>query len=212
MALQKPPAEPPGQDQERDAVFSEIEQIVKGEHPDAFHILGAHLSLGSQPGVWVRAFLPQAREAFVVLWEEQGQDHLMYKFHPDGFFAAFFPGRQELFPYRLKIITEDGSPQVLEDPYRFPPLLTDFDLHLIGEGSHRHFYEKLGAHLCELDGIRGVRFAVWAPNAICISVMGDFNEWDGRRHPMRRRGLSGIWELFVPGIGEGEVYKYEVKS
>ena len=213
MAGRKPKSERSGQHQIKSAVFSEIEQIVKGEHSDAFHILGPHLGHHeSQPGVWVRAFLPKAREAFVVLLEEQGQDHPMEKLHPDGFWAAFFPTRQEIFPYRLKITMADGTTQLLEDPYRFPPLLTDFDLHLIGEGNHRHFYEKLGAHLCDLDGIRGVHFAVWAPNAIGVSVMGDFNRWDGCRHPMRRRGLSGIWELFVPGVGEGETYKYEVKS
>ncbi|MBI4459397.1 MAG: 1,4-alpha-glucan branching enzyme, partial [Acidobacteria bacterium] len=194
-------------------MVSEIEQIVKGEHPEAFRILGIHPGdRNGEAGVWVRAFLPQARQAFVILLDEQDQEHEMENLHPDGFWAAFFPGRQELFRYRLKLLGENGAVQVLEDPYRFPLLLTDFDLYLIGEGSHQQYYEKLGAHLWELEGVPGVRFAVWAPNAICVSVIGNFNEWDGRRHPMRRRGGAGIWELFVPGIGEGEIYKYEIKS
>ena len=91
-------------------------------------------------------------------------------------------------------------------------MLTEYDLYLLGEGTHYKSYEKLGAHLMELEGVRGVAFAVWAPNAQRVSVVGNFNSWDGRRHPLRVRGSSGVWELFVPGLGEGEIYKYEVKG
>jgi 1,4-alpha-glucan branching enzyme len=105
-----------------------------------------------------------------------------------------------------------GGQRDFEDPYRFPPVLSDFDLHLIAEGTHHNAYEKLGAHLVELEGIRGVAFAVWAPNAQRVSVVGDFNRWDGREHPLRVRGGSGVWELFIPGLAEGEIYKYEIKG
>ncbi len=108
--------------------------------------------------------------------------------------------------------TLEGDEWEFDDPYRFPPFLSDFDLHLLSEGTHYDAYEKLGAHLREIEGVRGVTFAVWAPDARRVSVVGDFNNWDGRRHPLRVRGESGIWEIFLPGLGEGEIYKYEIKS
>src|SRR5690606_14253154 len=99
-----------------------------------------------------------------------------------------------------------------DDPYRFPPLLGELDLYLMGEGKHRRLYERMGAHPETIDGIDGVMFAVWAPNAARVSVVGDFNRWDGRCHVMRRRHESGIWELFIPGLERGETYKYEIKG
>src|SRR5581483_9265739 len=105
----------------------------------------------------------------------------------------------------------NGTEQDIEDPYRFPPILTDFDLHLHGEGTHFESYKKMGAHLSVCDAVAGVRFAVWAPNALVVSVIGDFNEWDSRRHPMRLR-TGGIWEIFLPEIGVGTHYKYQVRS
>ena len=98
------------------------------------------------------------------------------------------------------------------DPYAFPPVLTEYDLYLSGEGTHYQKYEKLGAHVREVAGVRGVHFAVWAPNARRVSVVGNFNFWDGRVHPMRHRGSSGIWEIFIPGLDEGELYKFEILS
>ena len=98
------------------------------------------------------------------------------------------------------------------DAYVFPPVLTDFDLHLLGEGSHWQSYEKMGAHLREITGVQGVQFAVWAPNALRVSVVGDFNRWDGRVHAMRSRGNSGVWEIFVPELADGVIYKYEIRS
>src|SRR5208282_3611577 len=97
------------------------------------------------------------------------------------------------------------------DTYAFPPSLSDFDLYLMGEGTHYQKYEKMGAHLVTFEGVAGVQFAVWAPNALRVSVVGDFNQWDGRTHPMRNRGPSGVWELFVPGLQEGAIYKYEIR-
>ena len=99
----------------------------------------------------------------------------------------------------------------MHDPYSFPHLLTDYDLHLLNEGRHWQCYDRLGAQLRKIDGIDGVNFAVWAPNATSVSVVGDFNHWDGRRHPMRKHIPSGFWELFVPGLGEGTLYKYQIR-
>ena len=106
----------------------------------------------------------------------------------------------------------DGHSWDFVDPYQFGPVLTDFDLHLLGEGTHYRNYERLGAHIRTHQGFRGVHFAVWAPNAQRVSVIGNFNHWDGRRHPMGNRGATGIWEIFIPDLCQGEVYKYEIKS
>jgi 1,4-alpha-glucan branching enzyme len=163
----------------------------------------------------IRTFQPQAHAVFV---NRSGTLFVMECIHPEGVFEAVFPGEDEFFRYTLAI-TLHPSPEAggagsyeTDDPYRYPPVLTDFDLHLFNEGTHLHLYKKLGAHLMEHDGTAGVCFAVWAPNAERVSVIGNFNQWDGRRHPMRPRGASGVWELFIPGIKEGELYKYEIKT
>ncbi len=198
------------------AAPEEIDLIVRGDHSDPFHILGAHpLTLEGKPGVAIRAFLPEAAEAWVMRSVAAGQKPVLQKFervHAEGFFELVFPGETQIFPYRLRVKDRQGYEWEFEDPYRFPPVLSDFDLHLMGEGTHYKKYERMGAHLKEMQGVRGVGFAVWAPNARRVSVTGNFNHWDGRRHPMRVRGGTGIWELFVPGLSEGEVYKYEIKS
>ena len=121
------------------------------------------------------------------------------------------PATAEPFPYRLAVENHEGHAWEFDDPYRFGPVLTDFDLHLLGEGTHYKSYEKLGAHVRTHEGVQGVHFAVWAPNALRVSVVGNFNHWDGRRHPMRSCS-GGIWEIFLPGLGQGEVYKFEIKS
>src|SRR5690606_4669167 len=115
-------------------------------------------------------------------------------------------------PYRLAVEDGAGHSWQFVDPYKFGRVLSDFDMHLLGEGNHLHAYDKLGAHVIEVDGIRGVHFAVWAPNAQRVSVIGNFNHWDGRRHPMRNLGPTGFWEIFIPDLSEGEVYKFEIKS
>ncbi len=191
----------------------ETERLVRGEHDDPFRILGAHPAKQHRhDGILVRAFLPQADQAAVIPSEGNGTPQPMRKTHAAGVFEAFFSDRKEFFAYRLQVKRGSGPPQLLEDPYRFPPLLTDFDLYLFAEGTHQALQEKLGAHLCEVQGVSGVLFAVWAPNAKGVSVIGDWNEWDTRRHPMRSRGQSGVWELFLPGVPEGSIYKYEVRS
>ncbi len=198
------------------ANVDEIKQIVHGDHSDPFHILGAHpVKAGGKPAVAIRAFLPEAENAWVMRDAPQGHEPSSLPFtriHPDGFFELVFPDQAQLFHYRLRVKNHEGYEWEFEDPYRFPPVLSDFDLHLMGEGTHYKKYERMGAHLREIESVHGVAFAVWAPNARRASVIGDFNHWDGRRHPMRVRGGSGIWELFIPGLAEGEVYKFEIKS
>jgi len=192
------------------AVVEEIEQILHAEHADPFHVLGAHpVHLKGKPAIAIRAFVPDAAELWVL--RETGAFPLQ-RIHAEGFFEAVFPSESQIFHYRLRAKNADGQEWDFDDPYRFPPVLSDFDLHLLSEGTHYDAYEKLGAHLREMEGVLGVVFAVWAPNARRVSVVGDFNHWDGRRHLMRVRGSSGIWELFLPGLGEGEDYKYEIKS
>jgi 1,4-alpha-glucan branching enzyme len=134
----------------------------------------------------------------------------MARLHPAGLFEAVFPDRREPFPYRLRWADAGRAEYEAEDPYRFPSTLSGYDLHLLGEGSHYRIYEKLGAHCAFLAGVAGVTFAVWAPNARRVSLVGDFNGWDGRRHPMRLHPGNGIWELFLPELGAGTLYKFEV--
>jgi 1,4-alpha-glucan branching enzyme len=186
---------------------AEIEAIVNGSHGDAFGILGPHPIPRRKTASWeVRAFLPQAAEVEVVL---KDLARPMKKAHPTGFFCTTLAGEPQ--PYRLRLKTHEGETVEIEDPYRFPLLLTDFELHLFGEGTNYETQRSLGAHPVVVEGVSGVRFAVWAPNAEVVTVTGDFNQWDTRRHPMRLR-TSGIWELFIPGLGPGTTYKYFVRS
>ncbi|MGE5571268.1 MAG: 1,4-alpha-glucan branching protein GlgB [Rhodospirillales bacterium] len=184
----------------------EIEAIAGGYHGDAFRILGPHFVDRKKPRWEVRAFLPQAEEAAVIV---DGGARPMKKEHPAGFYVASLDGEPK--PYRLCARLWGGGTVELEDPYRFPLLLSDFELHLYSEGTHYESYRSLGAHITEVDGVKGVRFAVWAPNAEVVTVVGDFNDWDVRRHPMRHRS-AGIWEIFIPGLEKGSTYKYFVRS
>ena len=185
----------------------EIEAIVEGYHGDPFRVLGPHAGRRATQAGWVvRAFLPQASAAEVLLKDIAVP---MKKRHAAGFYVARLAGA--LRPYRLRARLWSGPSVEFEDPYRFPVLLSDFELHLHGEGTLYEGYHTLGAHLLECAGVRGVRFAVWAPGAEVVSVAGDFNDWDTRRHPMRQRE-GGIWELFLPGLAEGAAYKYFVRS
>ncbi len=190
----------------------EIEQIVQSAHRDPFAILGAHVvKTGNGQSVAVRAFLPDAASA-AVIDRRTGAEHSMKRLHPDGFFEVVFRDRTEVFPYRLKKTDYNGTTSTLVDPYSLLPVLSDFDLYLMAEGTHTRQYEKLGAHRMNVGNLEGVLFAVWAPNALRVSVIGDFNQWDGRRHMMRVRGITGIWELFIPGLDNGTIYKFEIKS
>ena len=186
----------------------EIEAITGGYHGDAFRILGPHAvkKRGGQPRWEVRAFLPQAESVEV---STSGGRTPMARLHAAGFFCVVLDGNQETYTLRLKLW--DGREMEIEDPYRFGPQISDTDLYLHGEGNLHEAYHTMGAHLTECGGVKGVRFAVWAPNAEDVTVAGDFNEWDVRRHPMRRRS-GGVWDLFLPGLGVGTAYKYNVRS
>ncbi len=186
----------------------EIEAIVGGYHGDAFRILGPHRARkkGGQARWEVRAFLPQAQSAEVLLPDRRRG---MSKVHEQGFFCAMLDG--EPAPYSIRARLWDGRETDIDDPYRFGPQLSDTDLYLHNEGTLQEAYRALGAHLVEPEGVSGVRYAVWAPNALCVTVVGEFNDWDVRRHPMRRRN-GGVWEIFIPGLAEGTCYKYNVRS
>jgi len=186
-----------------------IHAVVTGAHRDPFAVLGPHPS--PDGGVIVRAFLPGAVEVAVVTDGNVIPSHPLKPVHPDGLWEGVVPGVPPL-AYRLRVTSEGGLVTELEDPYRFPSTLSGFDLHLLGEGTHYRVYDKLGAHAAVLDGVAGVIFAVWAPNARRVSVVGDWNAWDGRRHPMRLHPGNGVWELFLPEVGDGARYKFEILS
>src|SRR5712692_4225830 len=187
---------------------ADIEAVVGGYHGDAFRVLGPHnVQKRDSPPCWeVRAFLPQAESAEIVIGQTTWP---MIKRHKEGLYVARLEGEQQ--PYRIRVRHYDGGSAELDDPYRFPPLLSSFQLHLHAEGTNYESYAMLGAHLTEVEGVHGTRFAVWAPNAEAVTLVGDFNDWDTRRHPMRLRD-GGIWEFFLPGAGEGCAYKYDVRS
>ncbi|MBF9031141.1 1,4-alpha-glucan branching protein GlgB [Rhodobacterales bacterium HKCCE3408] len=173
-----------------------------GRHGDPFAILGPHKR---GRATWLTVFDPGAE---VMAARVGDRRHLL---HPvpgqPGIFQGKVPGGRK---YRLEARSATGRDWEMEDPYRFGPVLGEMDEYLLGEGTHRRMWQVLGAHVIEHEGVRGTHFAVWAPNAARVSVVGAFNAWDGRRHVMRSRGASGVWEIFVPGIAEGEAYKYEI--
>lgn len=175
--------------------------IIEGRHADPFHYLGLHFE---DEAPVVRVFLPDAADVKVI--DERGHESGLERLHDAGLFA----GRLDNDAARYHLRAQFGSRTFdLEDPYRFPPVLSDLDLYLLGEGTHLQLYDKIGARPIMLDGVEGVSFVVFAPNARRVSVVGDFNFWDGRRHAMRVRG-NGFWEIFVPGARVGDHYKYEV--
>jgi 1,4-alpha-glucan branching enzyme len=205
----------PAKEPQRNAhLDAQIDALLSGRHADPFALLGPHPVSTPDGQRWViRFFHPGAAGASVLL---QGASEPIpaRRLRAEGFFEAALPDSQQSAPapswYRIRYRTGHGETVETFDPYAFPYLLSEFDLHLMGEGRHYDTYEKLGAHLKTLEGARGVHFAVWAPSAKRVSLVGDFNRWDGRVNPMRARGSSGIWELFVPELGEGAIYKYEV--
>ncbi len=185
----------------------EVAALVAGRHGDPFAVLGPHMQADGR--LTIRAFLPDARSVQVIDAAAGDAPATLERVHDAGVFAGAVPDCRHPFAYRLRV-DWSGDPQDIEDPYRFPPLLRDLDTWLLSEGTHHRPFEQLGAHLAECEGVAGTRFAVWAPAARRVSVVGDFNHWDARRHPMRLRRECGVWELFLPGIGAGERYQYEL--
>jgi 1,4-alpha-glucan branching enzyme len=200
---------------------AEVDALLNGRHTDPFALLGPH----PVPGGWaIRFFLPWAQDASIAI--VSGGDGAgpaarktikiadAVKLRPDGFFEALWPSNQSAPPapgsYKIQGRNDRGENFEIYDTYSFPYFLSEFDLYLMGEGRHYDTYEKLGAHVKTVQEVQGVNFAVWAPSARRVSVVGDFNRWDGRVNVMRARGSSGIWELFVPELQDGAIYKYEI--
>ena len=183
----------------------DVEAILRGQHGDPFRVLGMFAEGGA---VVVNVFAPDAGE--VTLLDAKGKECAdLDRVHPEGFFHARLARKRKPFPYRLRCRAR-GHEWEREDAYRFGPVLGEMDEYLMAEGRHEELYRKLGAHPLTHEGVEGTAFAVWAPNACRVSVVGNFNAWDGRRHPMRQRGATGIWEIFLPGVARGEVYKFEI--
>jgi 1,4-alpha-glucan branching enzyme len=191
---------------------AELESLVHVQHRSPHTLLGMH-PLGDGSGVVVRAFLPEAAEVEIIPVHEKGRPRIkLKKLHDAGVFEGAVKDGNRVYAYDLIVKDHQGKQSQARDPYSFLPTLGETDLYLFGQGNERKIYDKLGAHLRVIDGVKGTSFAVWAPNAQRVSVVGDFNNWDGRRHPMRALGASGVWEIFIPGLGEGTLYKFEVKN
>ena len=189
----------------------DIFHIVNGEHSDPHTVLGMHeMEEDGRKAVVVRAFLPYAAGITVIDYANKRKKYPMERLHADGFFEVTIADREEWFRYQLEYTDADGNTWRSYDPYSFSPTLSEFDRHLFGAGTHYEIYEKMGGRLMTHEGARGAAFSVWAPNAKAVSVIGDFNNWDARRSPMRRLGESGIWELFLPAAAEGDKYKFHV--
>lgn len=183
-----------------------INQIISGHYADPFSLLGMHTVAA---GLEVRALLPDADQVWVIDVEKGKKVIELRRTDERGFFVGLMPRRKNAFRYQLEVRWGENV-HVIDDAYRFGTLLQELDIWLLSEGTHLRPYEKLGAHLQTLDDVAGVSFAVWAPNALRVSVVGEFNFWDGRRHPMRQRRENGIWELFIPAVSEGQLYKFEI--
>jgi len=189
---------------------SDLRAFAAGQRHQPHSLLGLHAAeLYGTRGTIVRAFHPDA--AGCELLRPDNSPAAMVPLG-EGLFAVFVPHVEPPFAYRLRFHFDSAGTWERDDPYRFLPTLGDLDLHLFGEGTHRRSWQVLGSHVRTIDGTTGTAFAVWAPNAKGVSIVGDFNRWDGRLYPMRSLGSSGIWELFVPGVGVGALYKYEIRT
>jgi 1,4-alpha-glucan branching enzyme len=184
-----------------------VEAIISGYDRNPHEILGMHIAQDAA----IRAYIPNA-ESILVINEKDGTCASMDKRDPRGFFSVVFNGVTSPFPYKYSITDSTGHRYEAYDPYSFWPTISEYDLYLFNQGNHHRIYEKLGAHIREINGIPGVSFCVWAPHAKRVSVVGEFNQWDGRRHQMRIMGSSGVWELFIPGLVKRDLYKYEIRT
>jgi 1,4-alpha-glucan branching enzyme len=187
----------------------DIDDIHKNNLRDPFSVLGMHWE---NKGISVRVFAPEARSIDIMPVKTDQSVCTMTRVNEGGIFEAAFPDHTAFFTYELSMVLHDGTVCRFRDPYSFLPIMSEESRYLFNEGNNYRIYDDLGSHLREVDGATGCHFAVWAPNAKRVSLVGAFNNWDGRRHPMRLLGASGIWELFVPGLGAGTIYKYEIKK
>ena len=195
---------------------SAIAPVVHGHHDNPFEVLGPHeIEEQGRKALAVRAYLPESQQVWIVD-QKHGVSQPMRRIHPTGLFEAICTPEihdQQAGPtYQFRAVNQAGTQTTMHDPYAFPPLLTDYDLHLLAEGRHWDSYNKLGAHQREINGVVGINFAVWAPNAESVSIVGDFNNWDRRPHAMRKHIPSGVWELFLPELPVGTLYKFSVKN
>ena len=177
----------------------DVELICTGRHGDPFSVLGPH---AQEDGTSIRAFLPGARQVEVLDVSSGHPIGRLEKQHADGFFEGLL-SLPDTAVYGLQVQWDNYQTAWVEDPYRFGPVLGEMDVWLLSEGTHLRPYEILGANPRQMNGVDGTSFAVWAPNATRVSVVGDFNVWDGRRHPMRLRRECGVWEIFLPGVEMG---------
>ena len=195
----------------RKAVFAinwmEVDALVQGIHNNPHHILGMHECIDD---LYINAYLPGAKVVNAIEVSTRKKYTLVSERGP-GFFSVVIKDKKP-FEYKLNVRFDNGDEVTYFDPYVFEPVIDPIDISLFNEGKHYSIYEKMGAHPMTVDGVEGVLFAVWAPNADRVSVVGNFNNWDGRRHPMRKLDYSGIYELFIPGKLVGEIYKYEIKA
>ena len=183
-----------------------FDALAAARHSDPFSLLGPHVEASA---LVVRAFQPSADRVDVM---HAGAAIEMVRVHEAGVFEARLGGQRDIVDYRLRVTYPDGQVATLDDPYRYGRVITEYDVYLFSQGKHTRIYDKLGAHLIRIGDADGVHFGVWAPNADRVSVVGDFNTWDGRLHPMRRLGPTGVWEIFIPGLTAGERYKFEIRS
>ena len=189
-----------------------MNRLVSGEAGDPFTLLGAHPLKGETgPAVVVRALLPGARSVTVLDLDPDAEIETR-RINDQGLFETVLPGKKEIRPYRLRVDFGTNVPATFYDCYSFSPVLSEDDLYLFNQGNQYRIYDKLGAHPCLHQGVSGVFFAVWAPSATRVSLVGDFNQWNGLRHQMRSRGSSGVWELFVPHLKPGLLYKFEIRT
>ena len=189
------------------STISVLDTLAGARHADPFSVLGPHVEHGR---VVIRAIFPSAASVAVTRPDHPPVE--MRKRHPAGIYEAALEIEEQVPAYRLRVTTPGGQVTEIDDPYRFGRILSDFDLYLFGEGNHTRIYDKLGAHPLDVGGTMGVHFSVWAPNALRVSVVGDFNTWDGRAHPMRSLGASGVWEIFIPAAKLGDRYKFELRT
>ena len=191
---------------------SELESLIQARHSHPHQLLGMH-PLGDGSGLVARAFAPHASSVEVIPTHDTRKPRFKLKrIHPAGVFEGTTKDATHVYAYDLAVTDSHGHRRQQRDPYSFFPSLGETDLFLFGQGNENRIYDKLGAHLREVDGVHGTSFAVWAPDAQRVSVVGEFNNWDGRVHPLRNLGSSGVWEIFLPGVGEGTLYKYEIRN